>query len=99
MARPIIEKCLRELAKPAAKRAIGGDRDPIGITALVAPFTLEEAREHAVALLSAQLPAKVDCYTCRFHDRQWAGDPCTSCLDGYQSFHPYPKWRRAEEFA
>lgn len=85
-----IDKALAELRKPAAKRTIGHDRDPLGFV-LLADAVPDEAPE----LLNCQLPAKIDCLTCRFHDRGWAGEPCHSCLDKYRPELPYPKWRRA----
>lgn len=83
-------KALAELRKPCAKRTIGHDRDPLGFTLLVMA-----APEDAPGLPIAELPAKIDCLTCRFQDRQWAGEPCHTCLDDYRVEKPYPKWRRS----
>jgi hypothetical protein len=88
-------KALAEIKRPAAKRTIGHDRDPLGFLLLVNSLSDEFAEQHAEELLQAQLPAKIDCLTCRFHDRQWAGEPCRTCLDEYTVAVPYPKWRRA----
>jgi hypothetical protein len=93
--RKLVEKALAELRKPAAKRVIGHDRDHLGFLLLVNVFTEEEAETYSVELIKAQLPGKIDCLTCRFLDRQWAGEPCHGCLDDYTAGHPYPRWRRA----
>ena len=94
--RPVVARVLSELRKPADARSIGHDRDPMGLIALVSPLTRDEQDAHADVIMAAQMPAKVDCVTCRFQGREWAGEPCHSCLDDYTTARPYPKWRRAE---
>jgi hypothetical protein len=89
------DRILAELRKPAAKRHVGHDRDPLGFLILVEALSDQAAEENAELLANCQLPARIDCLTCRFHDRQWAGEPCHSCLDDYTVQYPYPKWRRA----
>lgn len=82
------DRIAAQLAKPAGKREVGHHRDPLGFLALVSLLP----PDHPV-LIGCELPKKIDCLTCRFQDREWAGEPCLTCLDDYTEAVPYPKWR------
>lgn len=92
--RAIEQKILRELAKPAAKRTVGHDRDPSGYFVLASLLTSDEAWDTPV-IDTHEIPAAIDCLTCRFHrDDCWSAQPCMKCLDEYSAEKPYPMWRR-----
>ena len=92
--RRLAEKILSELRDPAAKRTMGGDRDPGGFFVMILALTDEEAEANADVLFNAEMPGNIDCLTCRFAHRQWGGEPCFTCLDSYTTSNIYPKWRR-----
>lgn len=100
-----LDRVRTQLSMPASHRDIGGDRDRLGFMALVtaladtipddeAYFTEENARDSKL-LAEAELPAKIDCVTCRYEERQWEAEPCLKCLDRYTIAKPYPMWRRS----
>lgn len=87
-------KALAEIGRAAVKRTIGHDRDQLGFFLLVGALSDDTADASADLLATCEIPANIDCLTCRFQDREWAGAPCIGCLDEYTAEMPYPKWRR-----